>query len=69
MGYNFFVPDRLVCSGRDDVVAVGGLVTMPAINDNIHDILICLIGSSFSSGNTDTEMRSIKTSLSSHLYF
>ena len=47
------------------LVGVGGLVAVPALDDNVHDILVDMVGSRFTSNNADAKVRGIETSLDS----
>lgn len=47
------------------LVTVSGLVSMPAIQHDIHDVLVNIVSSSLSGSNTNTKVGSIKTSLNS----
>ena len=45
------------------LVGIGGLVSVPALDDDVHDVLVHLVGSSLASGNANTKVRSIQTGL------
>ena len=44
-------------------MGVGGLVSVPALNHDIHDVLVAVESSGFASSDTNTQVRGVKTGL------
>lgn len=45
------------------LVGVGGLVSVPALNHDIHDVLVAVKSSRFTSSDTNTQVRGVKAGL------